>query len=124
MEKFIEELNFVNEKFLDTGDIMTDDEKVESYLNDASKGLKAEKEFIDCNSLKATVITNEYKGGDTGHGSRTYLKLEDICGTDITAVVNDGTIEIVLGGDSEIVTIAEALKWMGETLLKLAHAQC
>lgn len=124
MEKFIEELNFVNEKFLDTGDIMTDDEKVESYLNDASKGLKAEKEFIDCNSLKATVITNGYKGGDTGHGSRTYLKLEDICGTDITAVVNDGTIEIVLGGDSEIVTIAEALKWMGETLLKLTHEQC
>ena len=40
-QKFIDELNYVNENFLYLGDSMTDEEKVESYLNDASKGLRA-----------------------------------------------------------------------------------
>lgn len=122
-QKFIDELNYVNENFLYLGDSMTDEEKVESYLNDASKGLRAMEEFTDCNSLRATVITNGYKGGDSGHGSRTYLKIEDTSNTDITAIVNEGVIEIVLGGDSELDTISEALKWMGETLMKLANEQ-
>ena len=68
-QKFIHELNYVNENFLYLGDSMTDEEKVESYLNDASKGLRAIEEFTDCNSLRATVITNGYIGGEGGYGS-------------------------------------------------------
>ena len=67
--------------------------------------------------LEAEAGTNGYQGGDTGHGSRTYLRLKDLGGTDIECHVAEDkygstSVEIVLGGDTELETMKEALRWM------------
>ena len=61
--------------------------------------------------------TNGYQGGDSGHGSRTYLRLKDLGSTDIRCNVaadqfGCDSIEIILGGDAELETMKEALRWM------------
>ena len=94
------------------------------------------KEIDGANILSITVGTNGEKGGDSGHGCRTYIKLKNICSTDITIkpILNDSYrrydnkddiesiqensngVEIILGGDSELGTIIEALDFAVETL--------
>lgn len=80
------------------------------------------REITDANILTVEVGTNGYQGGDTGHGSRTYIRIQDEGGTDIGARVLldslgyvDG-VEIVLGGDAELSTIIEALKFATQVL--------
>lgn len=126
IDGFIEELNYTNENFLKRG--MTADEKIEQYLNDACKGMRETKEFTSANILRASVVTTGYKGGDSGHGARTYISLEDLASTDMVAVVSDDTtghytLEIALGGDTEIDTAADAFEWIGKTLRRLANEQ-
>ena len=77
------------------------------------------RDIEDFNILEVEAGTNGYKGGDTGHGSRTCLRLRDHGGTDIHCAVNGKEInddvrdiEITLGGDAELSTIKEALRWM------------
>jgi hypothetical protein len=77
------------------------------------------KEFVSCNILEIQVGTNCPQGGDTGHGGRTVLRLIDRASTDMRCRINDremisamgGSIEIVLGGDSECGTFIEALEF-------------
>ena len=78
-----------------------------------------EREVVNCNILEVEAGTNGYQGGDTGHGSRTYLRIKDQWGTDIHCKVTQdmfggdaGEIEITLGGDTELETMKEALRWM------------
>mgnify|MGYP001309132581 CR=1 FL=1 len=89
------------------------------------KGVEIEtwkREIIDANLLSVEAGTNGYQGGDTGHGSRTYIRIKDEGGTDIGARVLldslgyvDG-VEIVLGGDAELSTMIEALKFITKVL--------
>lgn len=72
------------------------------------------KEFISANILKAEAGTTGLCGGDSGHGGRTYFALEDLSGTDISFKVSEGRIEVKLGGDSELVTVTNALKFITE----------
>ena len=75
-----------------------------------------------CNSLEVEAGTNGAQGGDWGHGNRVYLRLEDLAGTDwlckvdgreIRGLAGDGMeVELILGGDSELYTVKEALRWM------------
>lgn len=64
--------------------------------------------------------TTGYKGGDSGHGGRTYFRIADAAGTDIQ--VNpfghyaDEGFEVVLGGDCELETIIRALKFITKVL--------
>lgn len=81
---------------------------------------------IQCTSV--TVGTNGYQGGDSGHGSRTYICLEDLGSTDIDAAVSlnhDGytKVEIMLGGDSELDSLIDTLRWAADRLetLKNTH---
>ena len=77
-----------------------------------------EREIFDANILSVEVGTNGYCGGDTGHGGRTYIRITDKGGTDISArVIKDkygdtSGIEIALGGDAELSTIIEAFKFI------------
>lgn len=77
-----------------------------------------EREIVDANILSVEAGTNGYHGGDTGHGCRTYIRISDEGGTDIDARVmtdkfGDTTgIEIALGGDAELSTMIEALKFI------------
>ena len=38
-----------------------------------------ETEIVNCNILGVKVATNGYCGGDSGHGIRTYFRLECFC---------------------------------------------
>lgn len=73
-------------------------------------------EFTSANILKATVATNGFQGGDSGHGSRTYFSLEDLGSTDMDVRVSSCKVEIMLGGDTELRTFIEALRWAADTL--------
>ena len=81
-----------------------------------------EREIIDANILSVEAGTNGYQGGDTGHGGRTYIRISDDCGTDISAkvlkdrYVDTSGIEIALGGDAELSTIIEAFKFITKVL--------
>lgn len=81
-----------------------------------------EREIIDANILSVEAGTNGYQGGDTGHGSRTYIRISDEGSTDISAQVlknqygDTSGIEIALGGDAELSTIIEALRFILKAL--------
>ena len=86
----------------------------------AARGSKVttwSREIVNCNILEVEAGTNGYQGGDSGHGSRTYLRLKDLGSTDIRCNVEADqfgcdSIEIILGGDAELETMKEALRWM------------
>lgn len=78
------------------------------------------------NSLEVTAATNGYCGGDTGHGSRTFVQFRDLSGTDIKGLVakdhiENSMIRILLGGDSELYTFIEALRFAADSLEALAE---
>lgn len=79
------------------------------------------KEFVSCNVIGAKVATNGYQGGDSGHGSRTYFCLDWDESTDIDVRVSDNKIEIMLGGDCELKTFNDALKWSSDTLSSMTQ---
>ena len=78
----------------------------------------AEKEISDANILRVAAETNGFQGGDSGHGCRTVIELEDLGGTDIKFVIeNDGKmLRIELGGDAELRTVIEALEFATQVL--------
>ena len=78
-----------------------------------------QRDVASCNILEVEAGTNGYHGGDTGSGSRTYLRIKDQGCTDIHCTVKGNSyddraneIEITLGGDTELETMKEALRWM------------
>ena len=78
------------------------------------------REIYSANVLVVEAGTNGYQGGDSGHGSRTYFRIENAGGTDIEAHLigpygTDG-IEVSLGGDCELETIITALKFITKVL--------
>lgn len=84
---------------------------------DRSKVTTWSREIVNCNILEVEAGTNGYQGGDSGHGSRTYLRLKDLGSTDIRCNVEADqfgcdSVEIILGGDAELETMKEALRWM------------
>jgi len=74
------------------------------------------REITSANILEVEAGTNGIKGGDTGHGSRTYFRIEDLSCTDMTANVTKNGFEVRIGGDCELVTIIEALKFIADIL--------
>lgn len=79
--------------------------------------------ILDSNMLEVEAGTTGCMGGDSGHGGRTYFRIHDLASTDIevrlidsyTDVGEDG-FEVVLGGDSELCTIIDALKFILKVL--------
>ncbi|MBA7541805.1 hypothetical protein ES705_34121 [subsurface metagenome] len=86
-----------------------------------------EKEFTSCCILKASAGTTGYRGGDTGHGGRTQIELEDLGGTDISFEIDKGEGEskkrllISLGGDCELDVIIKALEFIAGVLKSVAE---
>lgn len=82
--------------------------------------------FQSCNCLDVDVATTGYCGGDSGHGGRTYLKLMDADCSDIDFRVSADqygrkVVEMILGGDSELETFIDALRWAADTLETMAN---
>lgn len=81
-----------------------------------------ETEIVNCNIWGVKVATNGYCGGDSGHGSRTYFKLEDLASTDINIrlLKDKKGVEMMLGGDAELETFIQALRWAADNLEEMA----
>lgn len=88
------------------------------------------KTFTDCNVIECEVGTTGHKGGDSGHGGRTYFKLRDLGSTDMRVGVkewcapafshNDAeAVVIAFGGDSELDTFIDALEFAVSTLKEM-----
>ncbi len=77
------------------------------------------RDIVSANLLRVEAGTNGFCGGDTGAGSRTYIRIEDLGGTDIyvrpTDKYDDG-VEIMLGGDCELETMITALEFITKVL--------
>ena len=86
------------------------------------------REVNGANALEIVAGTNGYCGGDSGHGSRTYIKIRDLGGTDITVKklenkYGDEGVELVLGGDSELLTMIEGLEFILNVLKTQSKGQ-
>lgn len=86
---------------------------------------KESAQFGFFNIIGATVATTGYQGGDSGHGGRTYICIEDIADSDLHARVTElpsgsTKFEIIAGGDSELDTLIESLRWAADTLERFA----
>lgn len=75
-----------------------------------------------------TCGTNGYKGGDWGHGSRTYVKVEGGCLIDYQIrkidEAKDGTsngFEIAVGGDCELDSLIETFETIASTLKNMKN---
>lgn len=67
-------------------------------------------EIDSANILNLSVGTTGYKGGDSGHGGRTILKLHMETGDLRVNGEQSNTVELALGGDTELATFITALE--------------
>ena len=86
------------------------------------------REITSANVIEVVAGTNGYQGGDSGHGSRTYIKIKDLGGTDITVKKLEGKysdegVELILGGDCELQTIIEGLEFIVSVLKTQSKGQ-
>ena len=72
------------------------------------------------NILEVEAGANGFQGGVSGHGSRAYIRIEDMGSTDIRVnpLGRDGDegFELFLGGDCELETMIRALKFITKAL--------
>lgn len=89
-------------------------------LDDGTEITTYSRDVYSANVLEVEAGTTGYKGGDTGHGGRTYFRIEDMGGTDIAVrplgEYDDEGFEVVLGGDCELETVIRALKFITKVL--------
>ena len=98
------------------GSVMIDGIEVNTFKTD----------FTSCNIIDVEVGTTGHQGGDTGHGGRTFFSIDDCASTDMRCRLwnngkmyefdNVGRIDLMFGGDSELDTLYEALKFGVEVL--------
>lgn len=87
------------------------------------------REIISANILEVEAGTTGFKGGDSGHGGRTFFSIEDGANSDLRVklVKNEGSpvyietlelkrIEVMLGGDCELESIVTGLKFITKVL--------
>lgn len=90
-------------------------------LSDGTEISTYTREVYSANVLEVEAGTTGYRGGDTGHGGRTYFRINDCGGTDMeirTFTDRHGCngFEVFLGGDSELETTIRALKFITKVL--------
>ncbi len=90
-------------------------------LKDGTKLTTYTRDVVSANILEVEAGANGYQGGDTGHGGRTYFRIEDAASTDMevrTYVNKYGCpgFEVTLGGDCELETMIRALKFITRVL--------
>lgn len=78
------------------------------------------RDIISANLLEVEAGTNGYHGGDSGHGSRSYFRIENQGGTDIRVKPlgchGEEGFEVIIGGDCELETMITALKFITQAL--------
>lgn len=89
-------------------------------LSDGKELTTYTREVFSGNILEVEAGTTGYKGGDTGHGGRTYFRIRDLGGTDmkfrcLPSRFGNG-FEVELGGDCELETMIDSLKFITQAL--------
>ena len=84
------------------------------------------RDVVSANILRVEAGTNGYQGGDSGHGGRTYFRIEDESSTNMkvnTYVDKYGCsgFEVFLSGDCELETMIRALKFITRVLEEQAE---
>ena len=80
------------------------------------------RDVISSNAIEVEVGTNGFKGCNAEHGSRTYIRIKDLGGTDMFVKRfraengNTAEFEVYLGGDCELETMLRALKFVVKVL--------
>ena len=79
------------------------------------------RDVVSANILEVEAGTTGFMGGDTGHGGRTYFRIQDEGSTDMkvnTYVDSYGCsgFEVFLGGDCELETMIRTLKFITKVL--------
>ena len=78
------------------------------------------RDVVSANLLEVEAGTNGFQGGDAGHGSRAYIRIENMGGTaiQVNPLGRDGDdgFELLLGGDCELETMITALKFITKAL--------
>ena len=77
------------------------------------------------NNLEVIAGTTGYRGGDSGHGGRSIVMIQDKGNTDMRVEATRDRfgcqgVKIVLGGDSELWTMIQALRFAADTLEKMS----
>lgn len=90
-------------------------------LDDGTEITTYTRDVVSANILQVEAGTTGYKGGDTGHGGRTYFRIKDEGGTDIDIKpfmdrFGSEGFEVTLGGDCELETMIRALKFITKVL--------
>lgn len=99
-------------------------ERVIHKFKDGTVVIGKKTEVSSANILEVEAGTTGFMGGDSSHGCRTYFTIRDLASTDMNIKVladndNDrGGFEVELGGDTELDTIVDALKFI-TTVLEL-----
>ena len=82
---------------------------------------KAERTFNDACILRCSVETTGFQGGDSGHGGRTTVRLEDLGGCDLSGSVANEMVTIAVGGDAELRVLIQALRFAADSLEALSR---
>ncbi len=95
-------------------------------LPDGTEITTFERDIYNCNILSVEAGTTGYKGGDSRYGGRTYFRISDEGGTDMSVRVKENrfgaeSFEVILGGDTELETIITALKFIVVALEDQRH---
>ena len=123
-------LDFIEQDNLDRVEIVKSYSKkqIDNHVNIDNISIKTEKDtFTILNTLEVEVGTTGIRGGDSGYGCRTYLRIEDNAGTDIKVKYilpsskGNGGVEVILGGDSELNTFISALEFAAQYLAQHRH---
>ena len=90
-------------------------------LHDGTEITTYTRDVVSANILQVEAGTTGYKGGDTGHGGRTYFRISDEASTDIHVRpfmdrFGCNGFEVTLGGDCELETMIRALKFITKVL--------
>lgn len=90
-------------------------------LYDGTQMTTYTRDVVNCNILEVEAGTTGYKGGDSGHGGRTYFRIQDAACTDMRICPytdKHGSVgfEVFLGGDAELETMIRALKFITKVL--------
>ena len=90
-------------------------------LKDGTELTTYTRDVVSANILEVEAGTTGYQGGYSGHGGRTYFRIEDAASTDmeVRSYVNKygrPGFEVVLGGDCELETTIRALKFITKVL--------
>ena len=83
-------------------------------LKDGTEITTYSRDVVSCNIL-------EVEAGTTGHGGRTYFRIQDAACTDMeihsyTTRCGSNGFEVCLGGDCELETMIRALKFITKVL--------